>query len=235
MDAIDDETRPITIWNVHNDVSSFLRRELNDFLKGYYRNLMLSQPNHIEVVVEKNTVAGIIAPVCGEFCIPMTSGRGYSSLPPRAKMAQRFTKSGKQRLVVIFVSDFDPEGENIGHSFARSMRDDFGIVELDPIKAALTDKQVLDLKLPPGFKVKKKSSRAKGFIEKHGTDVWELEAVAPRKLQDLVRRCIQTALDIEALNAEQRQEGEDERHLRGWREATHSMLWDLVGDGGGAE
>ena len=49
-------------------------------------------------------------------------------------MAQRFKCSGKAQLVLLVLSDFDPEGEDIGHSFARSMRDDFRIRSIDFIK-----------------------------------------------------------------------------------------------------
>jgi hypothetical protein len=50
----------VSIFDVFQDSGPFIRREINDFLKGYYRNLMQSQPNHVEIVGEKNTVAGLI-------------------------------------------------------------------------------------------------------------------------------------------------------------------------------
>ena len=60
-------------------------------------------------------------------------------------MAQRFKKSGKDKLVLLMVSDFDPDGEEIAHSFARSMRDDFGVADIHPIKVALTAAQVKEV------------------------------------------------------------------------------------------
>ena len=82
---------------------------------------MQSQPNHIEIVGEKNTLHPILLRVAERYCIPLTSGRGFASIPPRFKMAERFTKSGKECLVVLVVSDFDPEGEQIPESFAVSI------------------------------------------------------------------------------------------------------------------
>src|SRR5262249_55952988 len=122
MNAIDDETRPVVTWNVHRDPGPFVRRKLDGFLKGYYRDLQQSQPNHVEIVGEKNTIDNIVRPVAMEYCVPLTIGRGYSSLPPRDKMAKRFRRSGKEQLILLVLSDFDPEGEDIAHSFARSMR-----------------------------------------------------------------------------------------------------------------
>src|SRR5262249_46308333 len=132
--AIHDPTRPVTTWQVDRSINSFLRRELDGLLKGYARDLQQSQPNHIEIVGEKNTVASIIEPIAMEFCIPLTIGRGYSSLPPRYEMARRYRMSGRERLILVVLSDFDPEGEDIAHSFARSMRDDFGVYQVEAVK-----------------------------------------------------------------------------------------------------
>lgn len=51
--------------------------------------------------------------VAGRYGITMTSGRGYASLPPRIKLKDRFEASGKNKLVLLIVSDFDPEGEDM--------------------------------------------------------------------------------------------------------------------------
>lgn len=228
MHAIDDETRPESIWNVHRDVPSYLARELEDFLTTYARDLQASQPNHVEVIVEKNTAARLVSPVCAEFSIAMTSGRGYSSIPPRAKIAQRYEDSGKEKLIVVLVSDFDPEGENIGEAFARSMRDDFGVERIEAVKAALTATQVKSFKLPPLFEAKVTSSRASRFVEEHGNNVWELEALAPQKLQEIVRDCLLGVLDVDMLNRERLAEAEDARKLRELREAARAAIRKAV-------
>lgn len=55
------------------------------------------------------------------------------------------------------VSDFDPDGEEIAHSFARSMRDDFGIQKVHAVKVALTGEQVHEFGLPRLMVAKGKS------------------------------------------------------------------------------
>jgi hypothetical protein len=84
MATIGDETRPVTTWTVYENTRLFIQTEINGFLKGYWRDLMKSQSVHVKIVVEKNTVHPILADVAMKYCIPITSGRGYSSLPPRA-------------------------------------------------------------------------------------------------------------------------------------------------------
>ena len=115
MNAIADDTRPFTSWKVYGNCQDFFDEQLEHFLKGYWRNLMQSQPNHIEIVGEKNTLVKIIKPIAGKYCIPMTLGRGYCSLPPRWNMVQRFKNSGKENLVIVVLSDHDPDGEEISN------------------------------------------------------------------------------------------------------------------------
>jgi hypothetical protein len=211
--AIDDATRPMTTWNVWQSTGPFIKKQLDGFLKGYYRDYQQSQPNQIEVVGEKNTILNIIEPVLMEYCIPFTIGRGYSSLPPRMKMAQRYFERGKEQLILLAVSDFDPEGEDIAESYARSMRDDFGIDNIVPIKVALTHDQVTDMDLPPQMKAKEGSSRRQAFVEKYGDDVFELEAIPPDQLQALLRDTIDSVLDLDAFNAEVDAEKDDAAEL----------------------
>jgi hypothetical protein len=207
--AIDDPTRPVEAWDVHRSVSSFVRGQMEDFLIRYWRDLQQSQPRHIEVVGEKNTVANILRPVAAEFCVPLTLGRGYSSGTPRQRMVERLRTSGRDELVLLFLSDFDPEGEDIPQAFARSLRDEFGVGNITLVKVALTAEQVEEMRLPPIMEAKAKSSRQRRFVERHGEAVHELEAIPPERMQQLLREAIERSMDADAYNAEQAAERRD--------------------------
>ena len=223
MEAVADETRPVTEWNVHPGPRAFLRRETGRMFKGYRRDLMRSQPCHVEILGEKNTVRPLLEDVAGRYSIPVTTGRGYCSLPPRAAMAGRFEAGGKDRLVLLIVSDFDPEGEDIASSFARSMRDDFGI---DPhaVKVALTAEQARRFDLPGDATAKLSSGKAKKFTAAHGPHVWELEALPPETLQSLLRDAIDAVIDVDAFNEELEAEKQDAAWLTGLRRTVHEEL-----------
>lgn len=224
MNVIQDATRPVTLWNIHQNVQGYLREELEEFGNGYWRDLMQSQPNHIEIIGEKNTIASIIQSVAARYCIPMTIGRGYCSLRPRHDIAQCFRKSGKEGLVLLMLSDFDPDGEEIAHSFARSIRDDFAIEKIEPIKVALTADQVAKFKLPPMLTAKKGSASYHRFADQHGDNVWELESLPPETLQHVLQDAIDQVIDVEAFNHEIDREKADAAKLVGVRSVVLDAL-----------
>lgn len=229
-EAIADETRPVSIWNVFPTPQQFVSKENSKFLKGYHRDLQQSQPNHIEIVGEKNTVGSILRPVAGEFCIPMTIGRGFCSLDPRKEMALRYQKSGREKLIVLICSDHDPDGEEIAQSFARSMRDDFGIDQIHPVKVALTREQAQELNLPNALPAKKGSANYKKFLKQYGNHGWELESLPPATLQEFLREAIRSVMDLDAYNAEVDQERKDAAWLQGVRRTITGALSELTLD-----
>lgn len=232
--VIHDPTRPMTVWQFHPNPGPFINKEIDGFLKGYYRDLMQSQPNHIEIVGEKTTIETIVRPLALEYCIPYTIGRGFCSLPPRYEMAKRFHASGREKLVVLILSDCDPDGLEIGQSFARSMRDDFGIEAVVPVKVGLSMDQVQSMELPPSpMKAKAKSANYAKYFQQFGTnDVYELEAVSPEHLQGLLRSAIDRVIDIEAFNNEVDKEKQDAAKLDALRGAVHTTIKSVkIGEG----
>jgi hypothetical protein len=227
--AISDATRPVTIWDVYNSPGSFIASEVEEFLKGYNRNLLQSQPNHIEIIGEKNTIMNVIRPICMKYTIPYSIGRGYCSLDPRNKLVRRFIESGKEKLVLLALSDFDPDGEEIAHSFARSLRDDFDIDEdrLIPVKVALTREQVEELQLPPIMSAKEGSANYERFVEAYGTQVHELEAAPPGELQGFLEEAILAVLEKERFNAEVEAEKRDATYLAAAKKSVQEMLSNL--------
>lgn len=225
MDAISDETRPIELWNVFPDPRAFMREERKNMFHGYYRDLMIDQRNHVEIIAEKNTIAPIIRSVAATYCIPVTTGRGYCSLPPRHAIAERFKRSGKIKLVLLMVTDHDPDGESIAESFARSMRDDFHLgSRVHAIKAALTREQVNKYKLPPIMQAKESSSCHDKFVDRHGNDVYELEALETNDLKEILRSTIEGVIDRKTFKAQVAEEKTDAAFLEGVRRTIHDAL-----------
>jgi hypothetical protein len=230
--AIADKTRTVITWNIHQHVGTFVGAQLDDFLKGYWRDLLQSQPNQIEIVGEKNTIEGTIRPVASKYCVPYTIGRGYASLDPRKRMADRFRQSGKHTLILLFLSDFDPEGHDIPDSFAKSMRDDFGITQIKVKKVCLTYKQVMERDFARTFDMKTKGSRYKKFIATYPDHPYghELEAIPTEERAGLLEDAIKEVLDLDAYNRELHAERSDAAKLAALRAAVRPALKEAMVD-----
>lgn len=217
----EDQTRPVNNLRFQVDAAQFFSDEFHNFLRGYHRDLLQSQLDHVELIVEKLTAQNIILPIAKKYCVPMTVGRGYCSLGPRKEMVERFRKSGKRKLILLVASDFDPDGDEIAESFVRSIRDDFGVSDVTGSKILLRADQAKEWQLPANMEAKMSSSRFKQFVEDHNsTQVFELEAVSPSVMQAAVEEGIRAAIDIEAFEREVQAERADAVRLAAMKSAA---------------
>ncbi len=229
IDSICDGTRPIHLWETHRHPGPFIQFSLDNLFKGYWRDLMQSQPNHIEIFCEKNTADPILRRVASRYTIPMSTGRGFTSLPPRRDIADRFEQSGKKTLVLLIVSDHDPDGEVIAESFARSLRDDFGIDDIHPVKVAVTYEQVKEYGLldSPILKAKDKSPNYDSYVAKYGESIWEIEALPADELERVMEVAVESVIDRDALASEIEAERKDAMKLNAIRAVAVQALAGL--------
>lgn len=219
--AVSDETRPVTIWRTWRSAAEFIGQQTERFLTGYSRDWLQSQPNHIEIVAEKLTVQGIVNQVAARYAIPVLIGRGYSSIDARHGIVERFEASGKDKLVLLCLSDCDPDGDVISESLVQSLLDDFHVGKVEGARVALTHEQCDRLDLPPVMQAKEGSSQRRKFVEAHGTaDVFELEAVPPTTLQEWIDDAIRASIDVEAFDHERKQEQAEAVEIQARRQAA---------------
>lgn len=230
MQAIEDETRPIQLGGGFSTCEQFIAQETGRYLLGYTRNLMQGQPHHIEIMLEKNALRSVIQKVAREYCIPVTTGKGFASLSPRADLAARFWRSGKAKLVLLMLTDFDPDGEQIAASFARSLRDDFGIDNIQPVKVVLTADDVRKYDLPSDMDAKPSSPNYAKFIKQYGTKAVELDAMPTKLLQSKLREAIQSVIDTDEFNAQVELEKQDSAVI----EAHRRVAFEAVNQGAAA-
>lgn len=225
MESIEDSTRPIQLGGGFPSPEAFIKQESENFLLGYSRNLMQGQPYHVEIMLEKNALRSIIEKVARDYCIPVTTGRGFSSLSPRYDLYRRFRQSGKTRLILLMLTDFDPDGEEICSSFARSLRDDFGLRDVNPIKVALTAEDVETYDLPSDMDAKPSSPNYAKFVAKYGYKAVELDAAPVDLLQAKLRESIESVIDLAAFNAQIELEIQD----AGIVEAHRRVVFEAIG------
>jgi len=151
-----------------------------------------------------------------KYTVSVTSGRGHTCKDRLHKLAGRFRISCKDRLVLFLLSDFDPSGDAISNTNAKSLRDDFHIAEdkIVPVRVALRPDQIAKHHLPHSLEAKQ-SNTYQSFVDRHGvTYAVELEALEPATLQAELDAAIRSHLDVNLFNREVEIEGEEAAKLQ---------------------
>jgi hypothetical protein len=225
FDALSDSTRPVTTWQCWRNAADFMTEQLDRFLRGYARDLLQSQQQHCEIVVEKLTVANFIKPIAGNYCMPVVVMRGNSGIDARYQIVQRFRASGKRGLFLFCLGDCDPDGDSIVASTICSLRDDFQITNVNGTRVAMTHAQADQMKLPNMLDAKLTSPNYATFVAQHGrNDCYELDAVQPETLQNWLDVAIRGVIDIEAYNHEVEQQRMEAAGILARRKTVFEMM-----------
>lgn len=159
------------------------------------------QEAYIELWVEKQALAGVLEPLARRHHITLMVNKGYSSQSAMRESAIRFSRAedcGKS-VVLGYLGDHDPSGEDM----VRDIRDRlalFGVEALQVDKLALNMDQVRQYKLPPN-PAKSSDSRFKKHQEEFGDESWEVDALNPKTLQEIVTDWVLDYVDREKLDA----------------------------------
>ena len=165
------------------------------------------QPKHVELWVEKDALAGILAPLAHEYHITLMVNRGYSSQSAMYQASLRFGEAiedGKD-VVLLYMGDHDPSGLDMVRDIKTRMKM-FDITSGFKIeRIALTWAQIQEYE-PPENPVKPKDVRTPKYKEEFGPHCWEVDALPPEVLDAIIRKSVEKNLDKRRMNAMKRQE-----------------------------
>jgi hypothetical protein len=192
--AIEDRTRnlqSIGTWNEPSDI-------IETCLHAYKTDKWRDQDYYVEVWIEKEALTGVIAPICGKLEVPYFACRGYVSQSEQWRAGKRYERMGKE-CIVIHLGDHDPSGIDMtrDNQDRLSMLSNQANVTVERI--ALNMPQIR-LYNPPPNPAKLTDSRASNYISHFGKSSWELDALEPRVIQNLIRDTVLSYRDEEVWN-----------------------------------
>jgi len=145
--------------------------------------------------VEKQALEGVLIPVCRTLDIGFSANRGYSSSSTLYETGKRLHEKhceGK-RILVLYLGDHDPSGIDM----TRDIEDRLGMFARCRVRVnrlALNMHQVEEHN-PPENPAKTTDSRYTQYIERFGESSWELDALEPRLLAQLVTDAVEDVRD----------------------------------------
>lgn len=199
-DAIEDRTRAFVRRAKWSSGASILRSCVNSF----YMDMWANQNCRVFVIVEKEALVGVLERICSEFDIPLLAARGY----PSGTVLREFALSDLieagyhgQRAIVLHLGDHDPSGMDMTRDMQERLSL-FSKTDVELHRIALNMDQIEEQR-PPENPAKTTDSRFDGYRRIYGESSWELDALSPTYLADLVRSHVEPNIDYSAWTATQ--------------------------------
>lgn len=182
----------------------FLRQGVEN-AKNYQLARWYGQEHRVVVAVEKQALEGPFTEVCEELDVDLAVCRGYPSISFLKEIADALDDSNDRKNVIIYFGDHDPSGEDIPRKVEADLGDELFGKDFELRKIALTREQAEEMELIPA-PVKLGDSRAAGFVEEHGEEVFELDAIEPERLKEMIREAVDEFFDRGALDDKEERE-----------------------------
>jgi hypothetical protein len=198
---------------------------INDTISQYRLNRQEGQEVYIEIWVEKDALSGVLRPITSHYHINLMVNRGYSSCTAMYDAFKRLKAAeddGKET-VILYLGDHDPSGLDMVRDVTDRL-EEFG-VNPSIHHVAITKSQIQKYNPPPN-PAKVSDPRAKDYIAEHGNTSWEVDALNPKVLNQLLKSMIEGLINMDLFTEMLKKEKHDKDEL--------SKMKDKM-DGGGED
>ena len=221
-DAIVDRTRNrrlLTRWENPAQI-------IDACVNSYHVDRWDGQPFRPEVWIEKDALVGVIQGVCNELDVPYFACRGYVSQSEQWRAGQRFRRDMRNGhdVVLFHLGVHDPSGIDMTRDNGDRL-EMFSEAGIRVERLALNADQVAQYNPPPN-PTKLTDSRAAGYLEEHGDESWELDALEPSVISDLIRQAVEGLIDWDIWDETKAREDEGRELLRRFADQAETELED---------
>ena len=159
------------------------------------------QPRYIEVWVEKDALEGVIERSCRELDVSWLSCRGYVSMSTLWEASQRFIAQERQdkETIILHLGDHDPSGIDMTRDMRERMEMFGSSVQIRRIALNMDQVEQYD---PPPNPAKETDSRFARYREEFGDESWELDALEPQVLAQLISAHVRELRDEDKWDAQ---------------------------------
>lgn len=220
-DAIEDRTRWLRHYANWATPEGWLSEQLGDYKEDLWRD----QETYCEVWVEKDALVSVVERACGRWRVPFFACRGFVSQSEQYEAGKRLAMQSMygKRVHVFHLGDHDPSGLDMTRDNQERLSM-FADQEINVTRLALNRDQIDQYDPPPNF-AKETDSRYAGYAIEHGEESWELDALDPTVIDELVSSAIENVCDVEDFEAKREEEDHNRQRLQ-----RISTNWDTVNE-----
>jgi hypothetical protein len=199
--AIEDRGRGLLTWNGWRSPESAMRSTAYKYRwNGKWRN----QPAYVEVWVEKQALESVVGRACSKFEVPHLACKGYLSQSEMWRASGRVDQQINKETIIIHLGDHDPSGIDMTSDNEYRLSHLFG-TPVRFIRLALNMNQIEEHKPPPN-PAKVTDSRYKQYVRDFGSSCWELDALPPEVLDNLISEELKKWIDVEQWELDKKKE-----------------------------
>lgn len=208
-DAIEDRVRGIRPWLIQETEVEALK----DIEYGFALDLWERQNVYCEVLYEKDAISGIVRKACQEWRVPYMPTRGYLSASEAWRTGRRFMEHSYagRRCVLIYLGDHDPSGIDMTRDVDDRV-DIFGEGSGVEIRRIALNWDQIEAYKPPENPAKLSDTRSGyngpdkpftpgSYCDIYGMASWEVDALNPRTLHQLIEAEITSYIDDDIWDA----------------------------------
>lgn len=159
----------------------------NTVQAAYRLDFWASLPTCVVLIVEKDTVAGRIAPVTREYDVALHPLRGFSSTSFAWSIAKEWAAIEKP-ITAYYIGDHDPSGRDIERSVRATLRE-YADRDFEWERLAVEPEHLGEFNVIP-LTAKATDTRHERFVEEYGEECAEVEAIPANELREMVRAAI---------------------------------------------
>ncbi|MDE1862952.1 MAG: hypothetical protein KGI33_08580 [Thaumarchaeota archaeon] len=184
----------------YGSVQDFVRSKISELedTEQYTRRIWDDQPQYVEVWVEKDALATLFSTIADGYRVVTYPSRGYSSFTKVYEaINKRFSLYDDRPITILHFADHDPSGLNMTEDIQSRLYRYGSHARVK--RVALTYVQVRQFGLEP-MPTKISDSRWREYSSQYGNQCWELDALPPDELQNIIRDSIKAHIDVSRWN-----------------------------------
>lgn len=217
----------------HTYYNTDIENALGDAVSSYRLDRMLDQDNYIELWVEKDALSNVLSRKTKYYHVRLMVNRGYSSTTAIYDSFVRISEAMKrgQKVNILYLGDHVPSGldmvrdirERLQTMLVADFEEDYVSKNLEVHHIGLTQEQI-KLHEPPPNPTKVQDPRADWYINNFGETCWEVDALNPGVLHEVIDEKVKQLIDFDKFDAVLAKEELDKKVLKGVPQVRSNYL-----------
>lgn len=197
-DALEDRVRGVRGFGNEFSPENYMAEIHADYKEWIWSD----QDAYVLFMYEKDALSGVMERVCGKWRVPIFACRGYNSTTETFELGKRLSyyRSIGKEIHVFHLGDHDPSGQDM----TRDNEYRIGVYMRDPdfkLKRIALNMDQIRKYNPPPQPNKKSDSREFSYSLVHGEHSWEVDALEPATLSEIVDAAVEPLCDMEKFDA----------------------------------